>query len=140
MYLLDTNVISELRHGKRDQSEAVRTWARERPITQLYLSAISVLELEIGVRRLQRKDAAQGAMLRAWLHGVLREFEGRVLPFSVSTAPGCAELHVPDPRPFRDSMIAATALEHGFAVVTRNVADFEGSGVALIDPWQQPAE
>ena len=139
MYLLDTNVISELRRGKRDQSDAVRAWASTRAMTQLYLSAITVLELEIGVRRMQRKDEAQGAMLRAWADTVLREFDGRLLPFSATTAPRCADLHAPDPRSFRDSMIAATALEHGFAVVTRNTGDFEGTGVTLINPWDRPA-
>jgi toxin FitB len=135
MFLLDTNVISELRSGKPRQSAAVRTWAQLRPIHQLYLSAITRLELEIGIQRMERKDPAQGAVLRAWAQAVLKQFEGRVLPFTDVTAQHCAGLHVPDPRSFRDSMIAATAIEHGFTVVTRNVGDFAGAGVQLVDPF-----
>jgi predicted nucleic acid-binding protein len=135
MFLLDTNVISELRSGKPRQSAAVRAWAQTRPVNQLYLSAITRMELEIGVRRMERKDPAQGAVLRAWSEAVLHQFGGRVLPFTDVTALLCAGLHVPDPRSFRDSMIAATALEHGFIVVTRNTADFAGAGVQLVDPF-----
>lgn len=138
MYLLDTNVICELRRGKRAQSETVRDWASKLPITQLYLSSITVLEVEIGVRRMLRKDPSQGAVLRAWADAVLREFEGRVLPFSVATAPGCADLQVPDPCSLRDSMMAATAAEHGFTIVTRNVGDYASSGVPVVNPWEAP--
>lgn len=135
MYLLDTNVISELRSGKPAQSAAVRHWAEAQPANQLYLSAITTMELDIGVRRIERKDAAQGAILRRWSEAIVRQFEGRVLPFTSSTALFCAAMHVPDPRSFRDSMIAATAFEHGFAVVTRNVGDFADTGAKLINPW-----
>jgi predicted nucleic acid-binding protein len=136
MYLLDTNVVSELRSGKPRQSPAVRKWAETQPGAQLYLSVITVMEIEIGVLRMERKDAAQGASLRRWAHAVLRQFGGRVLPFTHRTALDCAGMHVPDPRSFRDSMIAATATEHGFAVVTRNVGDFAGTGAQVIDPWE----
>jgi len=136
MYLLDSNVISELRKGKAKPSAAVRAWAAQAAVGELYLSAISVMELDIGVRLLERKDVAQGATLRAWFKQVLRDFEGRVLVFSGTTALMCSVLHVPDKRSFRDSMIGATALEHGFAVVTRNVNDFALPGLKLIDPWQ----
>lgn len=137
MFLLDTNVISELRRGKPKPSVAVRQWAARQPANRLYLSAITALELEIGVRRMERKDPAQGVALRTWCEAVLRNFDGRVLPFNGLTALHCAGLHVPDPRSFRDSMIAATALEHGFTVVTRNVDDFTATGVGLINPWTE---
>ncbi|KNZ30948.1 MAG: twitching motility protein PilT [Methylibium sp. NZG] len=137
MYLLDTNVISELRQGKPGQSDAVRRWAAQQPIAQLYLSAITVLELEIGVRRIERKDAAQGEVLRRWCEAVRHQFAGRVVPLGETTALRCAALHVPDPQAWRDSMIAATALEHGYTVATRNTGDFAGTGAQLIDPWKQ---
>jgi len=136
VYILDTNVISELRKGKASQAQQVRAWASEIPVTQLYLSAITVLEMELGTQQMERRDAPQGAVLRRWVGRVLGEFEGRVLAFTASTGVLCAGLHVPNPRSFRDSMIAATAIEHSFSVVTRNVRDFEGTRVAIIDPWQ----
>jgi len=135
MYLLDTNVISELRNGKAKQYPAVRDWAHRHEAHHLYLSAVTCLELEIGVQRMERRDVRQGEVLRSWLDAVLVEFDGRILPFTSVTAIHCAGLHVPDGRSFRDSMIAATALEHGFKVVTRNVADFQGTEVHLINPW-----
>lgn len=135
MFVLDTNVISELRQGKPHPSEQVRAWAAAQPSSRLFLSAISILELEIGIRALERRMPPQGSALRAWLSGVRLAFAGRILPFTENTAPVCASLHVPDPHSERDAMIAATAIEHGFAVVTRNVSDFVGTGVALVNPW-----
>lgn len=135
MFLLDTNVISELRQGKPNPSLAVRAWAADKPASQLYLSAIGLLELELGVQALERRTPPQGSALRAWLTGVGAAFSGRILPFTHRTAPLCAALHVPNPRAERDAMIAATALEHRFTVVTRNVADFQHMGVALLNPW-----
>jgi hypothetical protein len=135
MFVLDTGVISELRHGKSHQSSEVRTWAAGQPSSKLFLSAISILELELGIRALERRVPPQGSALRSWLSGVRVAFAGRILPFTESTAPICASLHVPDPRSERDAMIAATAIEHGFTVVTRNVSDFVDTGVTLFNPW-----
>jgi len=135
MFILDTNVISELRRGKPKQSAAVCAWAARQPINTLYLSAITVLEMEIGVRLMERKDAEQGRVLRVWTEQVAEAFKGRVLVFSQATARACAPLHVPDRKSFRDSMIAATALEHRFAVATRNVGDFAIDGLRVVDPW-----
>ena len=137
MFVLDTNVISELRHGKPKQSEAVRQWAAQQPTSQLFLSAISILELEQGILLLERRIPPQGSALRSWLAGVRAAFAGRVLPFTGDTATLCAALHLPDPHSERDAMIAATALEHGFTVVTRNTQDFVNTGVALLNPWAQ---
>ena len=139
MFLLDTNVISELRHGKPHQSTAVRSWAEEQPVQQLYLSSITVLELQMGVLRMERKDRSQGNVLRVWLDAVFQQFDGQVLPFAAETARRCDAMHVPDAKNMRDSMIAATALQHGLAVVTRNVGDFEGSKIKLINPWKDQA-
>lgn len=135
MFVLDTNVIFELRHGKPHQSPEVRAWAAIQPVSQLFLSAISILELERGVLALERRTPPQGQALRAWLTGVRATFAGRILPFTDHTATLCAAMHVPNPRSERDAMIAATAVEHGMTVVTRNVADYAGTGVQLIDPF-----
>jgi len=135
MFVLDTNVISELRQGKPQPSIQVRNWAANQPSSKLYLSAITILELEIGIHALERRTPPQGSALRAWLAGVRLAFAGRVLAFTDTTAPVCAALHVPDRRSDRDAMIAASALEHGFAVVTRNVADYADTGVKVVNPW-----
>ncbi len=135
MFVLDTNVISELRRGKPNQSSEVRAWAAMQSKSKLFLTAITILELEMGVLALERRKPPQGSALRAWLYGVRLAFVDRILPFTSNTAPICAALHVTDPRSERDAMIAATALEHRFTVVTRNVSDFAGKGVALVNPW-----
>ncbi|MGR4862785.1 PIN domain-containing protein [Caulobacter sp. LARHSG274] len=142
MYILDTNVVSELRkagHGKADLH--VVDWAGRADASTLYISAITVLELETGVLQMERRDARQGAALRAWLNDqVLTEFKDQVLAIDTAVARRCAGLHVPDPRSERDALIAATALVHGMTVVTRNVADFVATGVALLNPWEAGAE
>jgi len=137
MYLLDTNVISELRKVHAGKADArVAAWADSVDTPDLFLSAITILELEIGVLLAERRDPTQGAMLRAWLdRHVVPAFAGRVLPVDTATALRSARLHAPDPRPLRDTFIAATALVHRMTVVTRNVPDFESSGVPILDPW-----
>ena len=138
MYVLDTNVVSELRKvriGKADLN--VAAWAQSVDATDLFVSAITILELELGVMSIERKDATQGALLRSWLEQhVLPEFSGRTLPVDTAVAQRCARLHVPDKRSERDALIAATALVHGMTVITRNVADFLPTGVAIINPWE----
>ena len=135
MFVLDTNVISELRHGKPNQSPQVRSWAANQPAQQLFLSAITMLELEKGIQALERRTPPQGSALRVWLSGVRQAFSGRILPFTDVTAALCASLHLLNPCGERDAMIAATALEHGFTVVTCKISDFDNAGVPLIDPW-----
>jgi predicted nucleic acid-binding protein len=138
MFVLDTNVISELRAGKPMPSVSVRLWAGQVPANQLYLAPVTVLELEIGVLAMERKDSRQGRILRSWLHGIIKEFSSQVLPFTGSTAILCAAIDVPNRRSSRDAMIAATATEHGYTVVTRNTDDFAGCGVQLLNPWLPP--
>ena len=140
MYLLDTNVVSELRKVRLGKADAhVAAWADSVDAADLYLSVIAVQELEIGVLLAERRDASQGAVLRAWLNGhVLPAFTGRILAVDTAIAQRSAHLHVPDPRPVRDGLIAATALIHGMVVVTRNVADFAPTGVATLNPWAGP--
>jgi hypothetical protein len=137
-YLLDTNVVSELRKigdGKADANVVV--WIEAEDAARFFISAITILELERGVLGVQRRDAAQGARLRAWLDNHVRpEFAGRILPVDDQIATRCAHLHIPDRRNEVDALIAATALVHGLTVVTRNVRDFEGTGVVVVDPWQ----
>jgi predicted nucleic acid-binding protein len=138
MYVLDTNVLSELRKvrlGKADVN--VAAWSESVDAADLFLSAITIMELELGVLSIERKDATQGAVLRRWLERqVLPEFSERILPVDTAVAQRCARLHVPNKRNERDALIAATALVHGMTVVTRNVADFEPSGVAIANPWE----
>ena len=137
MFVLDTNVVSELRKVRFGKADAnVAAWAQGVDAAALFVSAITILELELGVLLIERKDAVQGAMLRAWLDlQVLPEFAGRTLPVDSAVAQRCARLHVPDKRGERDALIAATALVHGMTLVTRNLADFRPTGVNLLNPW-----
>ncbi|MCW0454160.1 type II toxin-antitoxin system VapC family toxin [Xanthomonas sacchari] len=138
MYVLDTNVLSELRKVRLGRADAnVAAWAESVDAADLFISAITVMELELGVLSIERKDATQGAMLRSWLEQhVLPEFSGRTLPIDIAVAQRCARLHIPDKRGERDALIAATALVHGMAVVTRNVSDFEPTGVSIVNAWE----
>lgn len=137
MLILDTNVVSELRKvrlGRAD--EHVARWADSVNASDLYLSVITVQELEIGVLLAERRDPVQGAAFRSWLSThVLPAFAGRILPVDTAVAIRSAKLHVPDPRPVRDGLIAATALVHGMTIITRNIGDFEPTGVTLLNPW-----
>ena len=137
MFLLDTNVISELRKagdGKADIN--VVAWLSSVDATNFYLSAVTLMEIELGILRIERRDPVQWARLRVWMdQRILPEFADRILAIDTAVALRCAPLHVPDPRPERDTFIAATALVHGMTVVTRNVADFAPTGVPLLNPW-----
>jgi toxin FitB len=143
MYVLDTSVVSEMRKAQSARAGAaranagVKAWLGSVPASSLYLSAITVLELEIGCLRLERRDPAQGKTLRTWIDKlVLPAFAGRILPIDAPVALRCAALHVPNPPAERDALIAATALVHGMTVVTRDTADFASTGARLLNPWQ----
>jgi predicted nucleic acid-binding protein len=137
MFLLDTNVISELRKtgsGRADPN--VTAWISRLNASSLYISAITLMELEIGVLRVERRDSTQGALLRVWMETrVIPAFSERTLPVDAAVALRCARLHVPDCRSERDALIAATALVHGMEIVTRHTTDFAATGVRLTNPW-----
>ncbi|MFJ3428619.1 MULTISPECIES: type II toxin-antitoxin system VapC family toxin [Pseudomonas] len=135
MFLLDTNVVSELRKTQADP--AVVAWARSVPAYKLYISAITLLEIETGILRLERRDPGQAATLRNWLEvHVMAAFAGRVLSVDGAVARRCARLHVPDRSNECDALIAATALVHDMTVVTRNTRDFAFSGALVLNPWE----
>ncbi|MGF1592941.1 MAG: type II toxin-antitoxin system VapC family toxin [Kiloniellaceae bacterium] len=137
MFLLDTNVISELRKAGDGKADAnVTAWLSRRDAGQIYVSVIALMELELGILLIERRDSVQGARLRGWMNNhVLPEFSERALPVDTAVALRCARLHLPDPRPDRDAYVAATALIHGMTVVTRNESDFESCGVDVLNPW-----
>lgn len=140
MFLLDTNVISELRKiraGKADEN--VARWAGSLDTATLFVSVITVYELELGVLLAERRDRSQGATLRSWLdRRVMPAFRDRILPVDEAVGRRAALCHVPDPHPINDALIAATALVHGMIVATRNTADFERTGARVLNPWDAP--
>ncbi len=140
MFLVDTNVLAEMRrHGRGDAHPAVAAWLDGQDISRMYLSAITLFETERGVLRKERSDPAQGAVLRGWFTlSVLGIFGSRILGIDAAVAREVAKLHVPNPAPLTDSLIASTAIVHGLTVATRNTADFRFPGVAVLNPWDHP--
>jgi predicted nucleic acid-binding protein len=136
MLLLDTDVLSASRRPDKAAPQFA-AWVEDINSRDMFLSTISILEIKIGALRIARRDTAQAAILERWIsENVLRRFEGRILSVDADVALRCASLHFPDPRPERDAMIAAMALEHRLTVVTRNVRDFGQMGVPLVNPWE----
>jgi len=137
MWLLDTNVVSELRKVRTGRADPqVAAWAEGVAAASLFVSVITLHELELGVLLAERRDPAQGAILRTWLDSrVQPAFTGRILDVDEAVARRAARLHVPDPRPVRDALIAATAQVHGMTVVTRDADDFGPMDVSVLNPW-----
>lgn len=138
MFVLDTCVVSELRKSGSRADQGLTRWAAGVPAMEMYLSTMSLYELELGVLLAERRDRATGSVLRTWLsETVMPTFARRLLPIDGRVAALAASLHVPDPAPLADSLIAATALAHDMAVVTRNVADFDRFvGLLVINPFE----
>lgn len=136
MYLLDTNIVSALRLPHKQPPE-LRAWAASIPFEQCFISVITMLEIEIGILRLERREPASAKLLRQWVEGEVKPtFGDHVLPVDTAVAMACAPFHVPNPSSERDALIAATAIVHGLQVVTRNVRHFQHLPVRVIDPWQ----
>jgi len=133
-YLLDTNVVSELRKGPR-ANVGVQTWFETHAADQLWMSALVVGELRRGVELLRRRDLRAGRSLSDWLDGVTADFGDRILPVTTAVCDRWARLNVPDPLPVIDGLLAATAIEHDLTLVTRNTGDVEHTGVTLFDPF-----
>lgn len=137
-FLLDTNVLSELR--KRNGDSSVRAWVSGQPSIELAVSVITILEIEIGIRRVALRDVARAEALRRWERTkVLAAFRGRILGIDLDVALKVAEYHVPDQAPQHDALIAGTAAVRGLTVVTRNVADFARTGIPVVSPWESGA-
>ena len=142
MYLLDTNIISESRKlGTPRVDPLAALWLHQIDVAQTYLSAMTVFELERGVRQMERRDAAQGLVLRRWMDDqVMATYEARILPMTCAVALACARLHIPDPRAERDAWIAATAIDAELTLATRNLDDFSAMGVTLVNPFRSASD
>lgn len=137
MYLLDTNILSEARKHKAARANlGVVQFLAAQPAYTLYISVISLLEIETGILRVQSRDPKQAAVLRDWLQGdVIPTFAHHTLPIISATALLCAQLHLPNKRPAHDALIAATALQHQLTLVTRNTEDFQIEDLKLYNPF-----
>lgn len=137
-YLLDTNVVSALRRKDR-ADKRVLDWFERFAGAEFFVSVLTMMEIEIGVRRLELYDKPQAAIIRAWKDGPLEsQFRGRSVNVDREIAECCAALHAPDPRPEIDALIAATAIVRRLTLVTRNERDFAGMPVTVVNPWSAP--
>lgn len=135
-YLLDTNVISELRKGERANA-GVTAWTAQAGDDELFLSVLIVGEIRKGIELVRRRDVGQAEDLDAWLGRIADDYADRVLPITGEIAETWGRLNVPDPLPVVDGLLAATALVHRLTVVTRNVADIAKAGVAVVNPFDE---
>lgn len=135
MFLIDTMVLSELR--RRQRNAGVVAWVREQRQEDCFLSVVSIGEIERGIARKRVNDPAFAAQLGGWLDQLLRLYGDRLLPVDVGVARRWGQLSASVGHDGADLLIAATALEHGLTVVTRNLRHFEPTGVATVNPWKQ---
>ncbi|ESQ89131.1 twitching motility protein PilT [Asticcacaulis sp. AC460] len=137
MYLLDTPVITELRKARSGKADpGVVNWAGGVARQNMYVSTLTLLELEGGVAQVERKDASYGQALRSWLDDqVMKAFEGRILAIDAAVVKKRAALPYVDNKGDRDALIAATALVHGLTVVTRHISNFRSGRVKVFNPW-----
>jgi predicted nucleic acid-binding protein len=133
-FLLDTNVLSELRKGKR-ANEQVLAFAADAGWESIHTSWIVIAELRRGAALIRRRDTAQARALEAWIGWIIEILDERIHVVDRPVAETWASLMVPDPRSPLDALIAATALSRGLTLVTRNIRDFDGCGLSLLDPW-----
>lgn len=138
MYLLDTNIVSELRKAAKQKADPnVMKWFQKVRLSDCYLSAITITELRIGILSKQKKDPLQFQSLNDWFeNSLLKAFSGRVLPLDFNAAFLCAELHIPDRSPINDAYIAAIAKSNGLTLVTRNTKDFSHTNLSLLNPFE----
>ena len=132
-FLLDTNVVSEIR--KKKPHPSVSRWFSSVPESELFLSVLVIGEIRQGVDRLARRDAAQAEAFESWLAQLVAVYEDRIVPITTDVAETWGRLNVPDPVPVVDGLLAATALVRGWTLVTRNTADVESTGVRLFNPF-----
>jgi predicted nucleic acid-binding protein len=136
-YLLDTNVISELR--RKEPDPRLLDWYYSVPSGQLFVSVLTIGEIRLGIERLRRKDLARADALERWLRGLRGNYQDRIIDIDIETAQEWGRMNVPDPLPVIDGMLAATAKVRGWTLVTRNIADVASSEVALLNPFDRPA-
>ena len=132
-WLLDTNIVSELRKGER-ANPGVRAWFEEAAEESLFTSVLVIGELRRGIESIRRRDVPSALALEQWLAGITDGFADRILPVDRAVAEQWGSLNVPDPAPTVDGLLAATALVHGLTLVTRNTRDVARTGVPLLDP------
>jgi toxin FitB len=132
-FLLDTNVVSEIR--KKAPDPGVSTWFASVPADRLFLSVLVVGEIRQGIERLARRDPAQAKIYERWLSQLVDGYGDRIVPITVPIAEAWGRLNVPDPVPVVDGLMTATALVHDWTLVTRNVSDVTSTGVRLLDPF-----
>ena len=138
MYLLDTNILGDIRKSHHPNCPALfKQWLNHVDLNLCYLSVISIYEIEQGILRKERTDTIQGQLLRTWFEQKIQpEFHHRILDLNTNIALKTAQLHVPNPASLADSFIGATALQHNLTLITRNTKDFQSFGVKLFNPFE----